>query len=37
MPGLPLYRARGYQEIERYTNVAANGVENTVIRMRKAL
>ena len=37
VPGLPLYRARGYEEIERYTNVAANGVENTVIRMRKTL
>ena len=37
VPGLPLYRARGYEELERYTNVGANGVDNTVIRMRKTL
>lgn len=37
VPGLPLYRARGYEELETYRHVGANGADNTIIRMRKAL
>jgi GNAT superfamily N-acetyltransferase len=37
VPGEPLYRARGYVEIERKVEKAANGSENTVIKMVKAL
>ena len=37
IPGLPLYRARGYEEVETYVHQGANGADNTVIRMRKAL
>ncbi len=37
VPGEPLYLARGYVEFDRETNLAANGSENTVIHMRKAL
>lgn len=37
LPGEPLYRARGYEEISRETQIAANGSVNTVILMRKAL
>ncbi len=37
VPGEPLYLVRGYKEFHRETNVAANGSENTVIHMRKAL
>jgi len=37
VPGEPLYRARGYEEIERYTNTGANGQPNVVIRMSKSL
>jgi GNAT superfamily N-acetyltransferase len=37
LAGEPLYRARGYQEIERITKIAANGGENTIIRMGKTL
>lgn len=36
-PGEPLYRARGFVEIDRETHIAANGSENVVIRMRKSL
>lgn len=37
IPGLPLYAARGYEEVETYTHQGANGAGNTVIRMRKPL
>lgn len=37
LAGEPLYRARGYVEIERETHVGANGADNVVILMRKAL
>lgn len=37
VPGEPLYRARGYVEISRETNIAANGSENIIIRMSKSL
>ena len=37
IPGEPLYLARGYFEIERYTTIAANGAENVVIKMNKNL
>lgn len=37
VPGEPLYRARGYEEVSRETQVAANGHVNTIILMRKAL
>lgn len=37
VPGEPLYLARGYVEIERNTQIAANGAENTIIKMRKSL
>lgn len=35
--GEPLYRARGYTEIDRESHSAANGTESLVIRMRKTL
>jgi GNAT superfamily N-acetyltransferase len=37
VPGEPLYLARGYKEVSRETFVAANGAENTVIKMVKIL
>jgi N-acetylglutamate synthase-like GNAT family acetyltransferase len=37
IPGEPLYIARGYREVERKTNQAANGSDNVVIKMVKAL
>ena len=37
LPGEPLYYARGYREVSRVTHVAANGSDNVVIKMRKAL
>ncbi len=37
LPGEPLYRARGYVEISRETQTAANGSVNVIILMRKAL
>jgi len=37
VPGEPLYLARGYREIERYTTIAVNGAENVVIKMVKNL
>ena len=37
VPGEPLYLARGYQEYDRETKVAANGEKNVVIHMRKML
>lgn len=37
LPGEPLYRARGFVEVDRETHIAANGSENVVIRMRKDL
>ncbi len=37
LPGEPLYRARGYVEVSRETQVAANGEVSTIIVMRKAL
>ena len=37
VPGEPLYLARGYLEIERNSQIAANGAENTIIKMRKNL
>lgn len=35
--GEPLYRARGYIEVDRHTHRAANGTESLVIKMRKSL
>jgi len=37
VPGEPLYLARGYVEFDRETHLGANGSENIVIHMRKAL
>jgi GNAT superfamily N-acetyltransferase len=37
VPGEPLYLARGYVEVERRVATAANGSENTVIKMVKPL
>lgn len=37
IPGEPLYRVRGYIELDRVTHTGANGQPNTVIRMRKCL
>lgn len=37
LPGEPLYRARGYREISRETQVAENGSVSVIILMRKAL
>lgn len=37
VPGEPLYLARGYREVQRVTNIAANGAENVVIKMSKDL
>jgi GNAT superfamily N-acetyltransferase len=37
VPGEPLYIARGYVEIRRRVETAANGSENTIIKMVKAL
>jgi GNAT superfamily N-acetyltransferase len=37
IPGEPLYIARGYREVSRTTMIAANGAENTIIKMSKSL
>jgi GNAT superfamily N-acetyltransferase len=37
VPGEPLYLARGYREISRVNNRAANGSVNVVIKMSKSL
>jgi GNAT superfamily N-acetyltransferase len=37
VPGEPLYLARGYREVQRVMNIAANGAENVVIKMSKDL
>lgn len=37
LPGEPLYRSRGYVEVSRDTQVAANGQVNIIILMRKTL
>ncbi|MFT4796831.1 MAG: GNAT superfamily N-acetyltransferase [Candidatus Azotimanducaceae bacterium] len=37
VPGEPLYLARGYVELSRVRQQAANGSTNTIIRMQKAL
>lgn len=37
IPGEPLYIARGYEEISREKHIAANGADNVVIKMAKAL
>ncbi len=37
IPGEPLYRARGYREVERWVQTGANGEPNAIIRMRKDL
>jgi len=37
IPGEPLYRARGYGEVERIEHLGANGERSTVIRMSKSL
>jgi GNAT superfamily N-acetyltransferase len=37
LPGEPLYRARGYEEVSRDIQRAENGQINTIIRMRKSL
>ncbi len=37
IPGEPFYLACGYEEIERYTHIGANGADNVVIKMMKLL
>jgi len=37
LPGEPFYIARGYEEVSRDTQIAANGAENVVIKMVKEL
>lgn len=37
IPGEPFYLARGYKEVSRNTQIAANGVSNVVIKMVKDL
>ena len=37
IPGEPLYVAKGYTEVSREKRKAANGHENTIIKMRKSL
>jgi len=37
LAGEPLYRMRGFVEVNRETHIGANGSENIVIRMRKSL
>ena len=37
LPGEPFYVARAYREVDRTRRVAANGCDNVVIRMKKAL
>lgn len=37
LAGEPLYRASGYVEVSRETHIAANGADNVVIKMAKAL
>jgi len=37
IPGEPFYLARGYKEVDRLRNIAANGSANVVIRMAKDL
>lgn len=37
LAGESLYRASGYQEVSRETHIAANGADNVVIKMVKAL
>jgi GNAT superfamily N-acetyltransferase len=37
VPGEPLYLARGYREVSRETQTAANGSASVIIRMSKAL
>ncbi len=37
IPGEPFYLSRGYNELTRETFSAANGAENTVIKMSKSL
>ncbi len=37
LPGEPLYLARGYKELHRVINIAANGAENVIIKMLKNL
>ena len=37
VPGEPLYLARGYRELSRETQIAANGADNVIIHMSKPL
>jgi GNAT superfamily N-acetyltransferase len=37
IPGEPFYLARGYKEVDRKTQIAANGAKNVVIKMAKNL
>lgn len=37
LPGEPFYIARGYEEVSRDTQIAANGAKNVVIKMVKKL
>lgn len=37
IPGEPFYLAQGYSEVSRETHIGANGAENVVIKMIKAL
>ena len=37
LPGVPLYRAFGFQEIERFTVTMPDGVEVTAVAMRRPI
>lgn len=37
VPGEPLYLAKGYRELSRYSEIAANGSESIIIKMMKTL
>lgn len=37
VPGEPLYLARGYHEVSRETQIAANGADNVIIKMERPL
>lgn len=37
IPGEPFYLSRGYEEVDRFTQIAANGADSIVIKMKKVL
>ena len=37
LPGVPLYRAFGFEEIERFTVTMPDGVEVTAVAMRRPI